>query len=146
MAEPLIINSAESLSKAIGIIREEWHSARFLRVTIKKGKARSLDQNAISHCWYEQLGRELRENDTLGWRCFCKFTFGVPLLHSEDAEFRAFWDNAVRTVFSYEQKIEMMKFVPVTSLMSKPVISKYLEAMQAHFLKLGVMLEFPKDD
>lgn len=146
MSDPLIINSEESLSKAIGIVREEWHSARYLRVTIKKGKARSLDQNAISFCWYDQLSRELREDDALGWRCYSKLTLGVPLLRSSDQEFRDFYDSAVKPTFSYEQKLEMMKFIPVTSMMAKPVMSKYLEAMQEHFAKRGVLLEFPKED
>ena len=138
-----IINSDTSLSKLIGDLREEYFTHRYLEVSWKNGKHRSLSQNAISHCFYEQLARELREYDALQWRCYCKYTLGVPLLHAEDAEFREFWDGAIRKVFSYEQKIEMMKFTPVTSLMSKPTLSKYLEAMQEHFRSKGVILEFP---
>lgn len=145
MSDPIIVNSDASLSNLFRVLREEYQSARYLRVSIKKGMSRSLDQNAISFVWYDQLSRELREFDALQWRCYCKFTLGLPLLHAEDADFRSFWDGAVRKVFSYEQKIEMMKFVPITSLMSKPQLSKYLEAMQEHFMPRGVILEFQKD-
>ena len=38
-----------------------------------------------------------------------------------------------------------MKFLPVTSLMTKPQLSKYLEAVRDDFMKRGVMLEFPEE-
>jgi hypothetical protein len=44
----------------------------------------------------------------------------------------------------YERKLSCMKYVPVTSLMTKPQLSKYLEAMRDDFLRRGVMLEFPE--
>ena len=55
----ITINSEVSLQTFIGDIREQWGKHKFLRVTVKAGKDRSLDQNAISHAWYEQLAREL---------------------------------------------------------------------------------------
>ena len=138
------INSEVSLQSFIGDIREQWNKHKFLRVTVKAGKDRSLDQNAISHAWYEQLARELREDDALGWKCCCKLNFGVPILRAEDPEFRRFYDGAIKATLMYEEKLAAMKFVPVTSLMTKPQLSRYLEAMQAHFAKRGVRLEFPE--
>lgn len=137
------LNSESALSTFLGDIRELWKRSRFLKVTAKDGAPRSLDQNAISHAWYAQLADELREFDDLGWKCFCKLHFGVPILRAEDAEFRAFYDAGLKGL-SYEQKISAMKFVPVTSLMTKAQLSKYLEAMQADFVGRGVVLEFPE--
>lgn len=138
----LIINSAESLQRAIGDLREGFDRHKYLRVSVKTGKDRSLDQNAISHAWYEQLSRENREDDALGWKCFCKLNFGVPILRAEDAEFREFYDGAIRSSLSYEQKLVAMKYLPVTSEMTKQQLSKYLEAMQGYFT--DVRLEFPE--
>jgi hypothetical protein len=121
------INSEVSLQTFIGDIREQW----------------SLDQNAISHAWYEQLARELREYDALGWKCECKLLHGVPILRAEDPEFRRFYDGAIKATLMYPEKLAAMKFVPVTSLMTKQQLSKYLEAMREHFLRRGVRLEFP---
>ena len=139
-----IINSAESLQSAIGNLRDLWTTHRFLRLNVKTGKDRTLDQNAISHTWYEQLSRELREYDALGWKCECKLLHGVPILRAEDAAFRKFYDAAIKSSLSYEEKLEAMKFVPVTSLMTVPQLSRYLETLQAHFAKRGVRLSFPE--
>jgi len=136
------INSESSLQSFIGDIRESFRAHKFLKVSAKTGKARSLDQNAISHVWYEQLARELKEDDALGHKCFCKLHYGVPILRAEDEEFRLFYDAALLGL-TYEQKIEAMKFVPVTSNMTKPQLSKYLEAMQNGFSD-KVRLEFPE--
>ena len=140
----LVINSDTSLQSAIGVLRELYQSHRFVKVSAKTGKARSLDQNAISHAWYEQLARELREDDALGWKAYCKLHFGVPILRAEDDEYREAYDSSIKVGFTYEQKLAAMKFWPVTSLMTKPQLSKYLEAMQAEFSKRGVRLEFPE--
>jgi hypothetical protein len=141
--EPLIVNSEPALQSAIGELRSAWISHRYLTVTWRTGMKRSADQNAISHVWYEQMGRELREESTQGWRRYCKLHHGVPILRAEDAEFRRFYDRALK-VLDYPEKLEAMDFVPVTSLMTKPQLSAYLEAVQADFKKRGVALEFPE--
>jgi hypothetical protein len=138
------INSDASLQSTFGELREMYRQHKYLRVSAKAGKDRSLDQNAISHLWYEQLARELREYDALGWKCECKLLHGVPILRAEDAEFRTFYDRAIKQSLSYEEKLAAMKFLPVTRLMTTPQMSKYLEAMRDHFLRRGVRLEFPE--
>lgn len=142
----LTINSDNSLQDALGVVRELYVKNRYLKLNVQIGKKRSLDQNAISHVWYEQLARELREDDALGWKCYCKLNFGVPLLRAEDDEFREFYDATIKRTFSYEQKLAAMKYLPVTSLMTKPQLSAYLEAVQEHFLARGVRLEFPEGE
>jgi hypothetical protein len=139
-----IVNSDTSLQKFIGDLREAYFKHRYIKISAKVGKDRSLDQNAISHAWYEQLARELKEDDALGWKSYCKLHHGVPILGVEDEKFRAFYNASLRNL-SYEQKLEAMKFVPITSLMTKPQLSRYLENMQADFLKRGVRLEFPAE-
>lgn len=105
---------------------------------------RSLDQNAISHAWYEQLARELREDDAIGHKCYCKLHHGVPILRAEDGEFREAYDATIKGM-NYEQKLKAMRILPVTSLMTKPQLSKYLEAIQSDFDRRGVRLEFPDE-
>jgi hypothetical protein len=141
-----IINSEDALSRFIGEIRQEWKSHKWLRVKWKAGKDRSLDQNAISHVWYAQIVKELREDDELGVKRWCKLHFGVPILRAEDADFRAFYDTAIKPHLDYEQKLQAMDHVPVTSLMTKAQLSKYLATMQDHYRRERcVHLEFPGD-
>lgn len=139
------VNSESALQAFIGDMRDLFKQHKFVKVSAKIGKARSLDQNAISHCWYEQLARELKEDDALGWKAYCKLHHGVPILRAEDEQFRDFYDRTIRVTLAYDQKLDAMKFLPVTSLMSKPQLSKYLEAVRDDFLKRGVMLEFPEE-
>jgi len=138
----LLINSDNSLQDTIGIIRELYVKHRYLKLSIKMGKDRSLDQNALSFAWYDQLARELREDNVQGWRAYCKLHHGIPILRNDDEEFRAFYDKVLKGM-DYETKLTAMEYVPVTSIMTKSQLSRYLEEVQKDFQKRGVMLEFP---
>lgn len=140
----LTINSDQTLSSAIGELRDQFKAHRFLRVSIKTGKDRSLDQNSISHAWYEQISRELREETPLGIKNFCKLHYGVPILRAENEEFRQQYDTVLKPL-SYDKKLIAMNFLPVTSLMTKAQLSQYLEAMQLAYAD-RVKLEFPEQD
>lgn len=117
---------------------------RPLEVLVRPAKKnRSYEQNAISHAWYQELAAKLPEDDALGWKCFCKLHFGVPILRAEDDDFRESYDGTIKAM-SYEQKLQVMRILPVTSLMTTNQLSRYLEAMQEHFReKYQVSLEFP---
>jgi len=140
----LIVNSDQSLQDAIGELRQQYGAKRYVSVQITAGKARTLDQNAIAHVWYEQVARELREDDAAGVKCFCKLHFGVPILRSESDEFREKYDRLIKPM-RYDEKLELMEWFPVTSLMTTPQLSKYLEKVQAHYQGRGVWLEFPAE-
>lgn len=138
------VNSEPLLSKLIGDLRQQWREHKFLRVSVKTGKDRSLDQNAIAHAWYQQVADELREQSALQVKAECKLLYGVPILRAEDDEFREFYDGAVKNALSYEQKLKAMEFIPVTSLMRVKQLSAYLVAMQEGF-RGRVALEFPPE-
>lgn len=141
MAE-LIVNSAASLSEAIGSLRESWDRNKYLRVIIR-AKTRSLSQNDISHVWYDQVAAELREDTPLQVKAFCKLHFGVPILRAADSDFRAFYDAAIKGL-TYAQKLKAMEYLPVTSLMSVEQGSEYLVAVQDHYSTRNVKLVFPE--
>ena len=140
----LIVNSDTSLQQAIGDLREAYKSHKYLRLSWTTGKARSMDQNAISHAWYEQVSRELREDTPLGVKNYCKLTIGVPIMRAESEEFRLAYDAAIKPL-PYEKKLAAMAILPVTSLMTKPQLSQYLEAMQAAYAD-RVQLTFPEQE
>jgi hypothetical protein len=139
-----VVNSEHALQSILGDIRELWREHHYLRITIKTGKDRSLDQNAISHAWYEQVARELREDTAAKVKRFCKLHFGIPILRTADDEFRAFYDLAIKPL-DYERKLEAMDHLPVTSEMTVKQLSEYLVDMQAHYYdKHSVELKFPE--
>jgi hypothetical protein len=140
----LIVNSDQSLQDAIGELRQQYGAKRYVSVQITAGKSRTLDQNAIAHVWYSQVARELREDDEGGVKAYCKLHFGVPILRGESDEFREKYDRLIKPM-RYDEKLELMEWFPVTSLMTTPQLSKYLEKVQAHYQGRGVWLEFPAE-
>jgi hypothetical protein len=108
-------------------------------------ETRSDKQNRLSHAWYAELADNLKEYTALGYKNYCKLNFGVPILRAEDEEFRTSYDKVIRPL-GYEQKIEVMNILPVTSIMTTKQLSQYLDAMKAHFYnKQGYDLKFPGD-
>jgi hypothetical protein len=115
-------------------------AGKSVSVTVREHTKRTLDQNALLHAWMEQAALEIPDYDALGWKCYVKLHHGVPILRAEDEDFRAFYDGALKAR-TYEQKLEAMKFVPVTSLMKVPQMTRFMDAVQADFAKHGVILE-----
>lgn len=140
----LTINSETTLQAAIGELREQFRTRRYLTVKLSAGKKRTPNQNDISHTWYEQVARELREDDARGVKRFCKLHFGVPILRAEDEEFRTVYDATVKGM-TYEQKLQVMDLLPVTSLMKTGQLSAYMETVQDHYRERGVILKFPQE-
>lgn len=111
-------------------------------VTVKLyRKKRTLDQNGQLRIWYEQMAKELPEDNLQGWERYCKLHHGVPILRAEDLKFRQFYDLAIKKL-DYEQKLQAMDYTPVTRLMNTDQFNRYFSALQDDFLKRGVMLEF----
>ena len=137
----ITINSTDSLQRTFGDLRALFEQHRFLRISVKAGTDRSLSQNAITHAWYGQIARELREDDESGWKSYCKLHHGVPIMRLDD-EFRDSYDAVIKPL-TYEQKLIAMRCWPVTSLMTKEQLSKFADAMQTDFRARGVLLEFP---
>lgn len=97
-------------------------------------------QNSGTHVLYELIAQALLEDDAAGWKRYSKLHFGVPILRAEDPQFRETYDKAIKGL-PYETKLAVMAYFPVTSLMDKGQINRYIDALRAHFEPLGVMLE-----
>lgn len=140
----IFVNSKEKLSSTIGDIRQLWDEHKYLRISIAVGKDRSLQQNSILHAWITQIANELREQTAAQIKAECKLVYGVPILRAEDEEFREFYDRAIKWM-TYEQKLDAMAFVPVTSIMTVKQLSQFLAGMQEGY-RGRVALEFPLED
>lgn len=140
-AMSIIVNSDDKLSEAIGELRAAYKEHRYVKMTLVEGKHRSLSANAISHVWYAAISKELGEQTPEEVRCECKLRYGVPILRAEDPDFRAMYDRAIKPHLSYEEKLQAMRFLPVTSLMSREQMRRYLDTIQSEYAKRGVELE-----
>lgn len=137
-----IANSEPSLSKMLGDLRQLWGQSKYLIVSARAGKTRSIPQNAIQHAWYTQMALEDRSLSQIEHVRFCKYTYGIPILCADEPEYREKCRRLLGPL-DYECRMEAMDHWPVTRLMTKAQESSYLEAVQSGYAKRGVNLEFP---
>lgn len=143
-----IVNSATSLSETIGILRETFKEKKYLTITINTGKGRTLNQNSISHAWYTQIWKELREHSEGEIKNLCKFHFGLPILRGTDLEiegrlYNEICERAIDMLQFYEDRVAAMTMFPVTSLFNTEQFNRYLELIQINYAG-RVDLQFPE--
>jgi glutamate-1-semialdehyde aminotransferase len=90
----------------------------------------------VSH----QLGDQTADEVQREW----KLTIGVPILRSENESFREFYDQALRPR-TYEQKLAAMTFVPITSIMTVPQMSAFMDAVLRRCSENGILLTIPEN-
>lgn len=105
---------------------------------------RSLRQNAIQHVWYSEIEKAGVESSQDARR-YCKLHIGVPIMRGGETDasvrFRQAWDKLAKARFSYEEKLEVMDWWPVTSLMDHDQMSVFLDRVQQHYAGQGIILE-----
>jgi hypothetical protein len=101
---------------------------------------RSGAQNAATHVLYEMIAQAFPHDDAAGWKRYCKLHFGVPILRAEDPQFREVYDQSIK-LLPYETKLAVMAYFPVTSIMDKDQIGRYIDALRADFEPRGVILD-----
>ncbi len=108
-----------------------------------KGK-RSLEQNRLQHMWYREAAKQLKEYTPLEYRMICKLEIGVPILRGQDYDFQQMYDKVIKP-HSYEDKIELMDWVPITRIMNKMQKKEFLDAQYIYLSGLGAQLTEPND-
>ena len=89
-----------------------------------------------------QLGDRTADEIQKEW----KLTIGVPILRAEDTDFCAFYDRAIRPLPTYELKLAAMDYVPVTSIMTVPQMTKLMETIIRKCAEQGISLTVPDTD
>lgn len=96
-------------------------------------------QNAGTHVIYEMMAQAMPHDDAAGWKRYCKLHFGVGILRAEDEQFREAYDKSIKPL-PYETKLAVMAYWPVTSIMDRGQIARYIDAIRADFEPRGVDL------
>jgi len=109
-------------------------------ISYGKGSKRSAEQNSVLHVWYQEMAELFPEDDALGWKCYCKLHHGVPILRADSIDFKLGYDIAIKGL-SYDKKLSVMRIIPVTSLMSKSQLEKYMNQLKEDFSSRGLTLE-----
>lgn len=110
----------------------------------KPGADRSLKQNDTHWKWAGEVAAQLGDRTADEVQREWKLRIGVPILRSECADFRDFYDTALKPR-TYEQKLKAMEFVPVTSIMTVPQMSAFMNAVSRHCVENGIALTMPHD-
>lgn len=107
MTEKISVNSTAKLSEAITKLTAAYRQHKFVVVSLRPGKDRTLDQNALWFSLYERIAQMTEIGDVEDARKYCKLHFGVPIMRNADADFRDAW-NRLFLHLTYEQKLELM--------------------------------------
>lgn len=102
-------------------------------------RGRSLPQNNLWGVWYGLIGKQVGQTPEEVKR-ECKLLYAVPILCAEDEGFRRVW-AAKFANDTYEQKLYMMRLLPVTSILSKGQGMIYTETLQREYAKQSIILE-----
>jgi hypothetical protein len=116
-----------------------------LTVTITAGEPRSAAQNRLQRQWCKDVASQLGDRSSEDVRAYSKLHFGVPILRADSADYAAKYDALIRPL-PYETKLAYMA-VPfdfaVTRAMTTKQLTRYLDAMAAHWTVQGVHLTDP---
>lgn len=135
-----ICRNVSDLALAFAEARALVEQRKEVAVTVKEHSNRSLDQNALFHEWMLQAAMINPQHDAAGWKAHCKLHHGVPILRAEDADFRAVYDAGIKHL-TYEQKIATMAYLPVTSIMTRPQMSRFMDAVKSELANEGIFLQ-----
>ena len=148
MTERISVNSSARLSEAITKLTSLYRDKKFVVVSLRPGKDRTLDQNALWFAMYQRIAQMTQIGDVEDARRYCKLHFGVPVMRADCAEFRDGW-NRLFLHLDYEQKLELMgpgplfgpDGFPVTRLFSRAQGIEYTDRIVAEFTGKGVVFD-----
>lgn len=145
MADKISINCQSKLTEAITRMTAMYRDKKFVVVSLRPGKDRTLDQNALWFAFYKRIAEMTQIGDASDARKYCKLHHGVQILVNEDEDYRAAWHRTTKHL-SYEEKLDLMgdcKLLgpdgfPVTSLLNRAQGIAYTDRIVADFSSKGV--------
>lgn len=145
MTDKISVNSQVELSEAITRLSAMFRDKKFVVVSLRPGKDRTLDQNRLWFAMYKRIAEMTQIGDEADARRYCKLHIGVQILLNEDAGFQAEWYRVMRHL-PYETKLAMMggchlfgpDGFPVTSLFNRAQGIAYTDRIVDEFTAKGV--------
>lgn len=146
MTDKISVNCQEKLSEAITALNAMYKAKKYVVVSLRPGKDRTLDQNALWFAMYKRISEMTQIGEPADARRYCKLHFGVQILLNEDSGFQAAWYRVMRHL-PYEEKLALMgehklfgpDGFPVTSLFNRAQGIQYTDRMAAYFTGQGVV-------
>ena len=123
-------------------LRRELVQVKFL----DKEKIRSLSTNDMIYAIYTQVTKQKEDVGMIDIRRKCKLDWGVPLLKGSNKKFRHYLELSMFDLLPYDQQLESMDILPVSSLMSPKVASEYIDTMIREYSQHGLCLTHPSEN
>jgi hypothetical protein len=140
MPQRFHLRNQEQLDNFCAEIGRLWLAGRRdLTVELVPDK-RSLPQNDLVHAVYRELAAQMDDQSVMDITRYCKLHLGVPILRRDSDQYRAMYDEAIKG-HTYETKLKIMDYWPVTSLMNTEQASEYYEAVCADWFSRGYSIE-----
>lgn len=148
MAERISVNSPARLSEAITRLTAMYRERKYVVVSLRPGKDRTLDQNALWFAMYQRIAQMTQIGDVEDARRYCKLHLGVPIMRKASEDFRHAW-NVSFLMLTYETKLELMgpcalfgpDGFPVTRLFDRAQGIAYTDKIAAEFEPKGVVFD-----
>lgn len=146
MTDKISVNCQAKLSEAITRLSAMFRDKKFVVVSLRPGKDRTLDQNRMWFAMYKRISEMTEIGDAAEARKYCKLHIGVQILLNEDAGFQAEWYRVMRHL-PYETKLDLMgecklfgpDGMPVTSLFNRAQGIQYTDRIATYFTGQGVV-------
>lgn len=148
MTERISVNSASKLSEAIHKLTQMYREKKFVVVSMREGKDRTLDQNALWFAMYQRIAQMTQMGDVEEVRRWCKLHLGVPIMRKADVDFFNAWNRSFLHL-TYEEKLHLMgpcnlfgpDGFPVTRLFNRAQGIAYTDQIVAEFSAKGVVFD-----
>lgn len=135
----MIVKTEEDRQQAIALIKS-WSLDKVMEVIGREYKKnRTAAQNALAAIWCRDRGKSTGHGEEYE-RCYCKLTFGVPIM-LRDKDFAVAWFPY--QAHTYERQLSAMKIIDVTSLMSVAEFTEYLTKLQQDSHEHGIGISRP---
>lgn len=148
MTERISVNSSAKLSEAVSRLTKLWRDSHYVVVSLRVGKDRTLDQNALWFSLYQRIAEMTQIGEAEDARRFCKLHHGVPIMRRDDPDFRDGW-NRIFLNLTYEEKLVLMgecslfgpDGFPVTRLFNRAQGVQYTDRVIDDFRAQGVFFD-----
>lgn len=107
MTDRIAVNSAPRLSEAISRLTAMFREKKYVVVSLRPGKDRTLDQNALWFAMYQRIAEMTNMGDVEDARRYCKLHVGVPIMRKADVDFFNAWNRSFLHL-TYEEKLHLM--------------------------------------
>lgn len=109
-----------------------------------KGETRSNKQNRLSHLLYSEISRQGQDDSFIRVKSLCKYHLGLPIIVRDEPELTHRF-KLVLEPLTYEERIEAMQLLSLTSLLSMKQKAEYITAIYELYEPQGYRLPRPED-